>query len=138
MLMEEKMYNAYIEYCVDGYNDVVIKVYYLQEQLKKIKEKTFDIFKAPFSVDIVINEIGRMSIGLDEDTVLCYKSSDLELQLTALGDLFAEGNATFYFGDYSLISKKYLIPYELALDILNYWINTGNLSDKVIWTDQIY
>lgn len=73
MLMEEKMYNAYIEYCVDGYNDVVIKVDSLQEQLKKIKEKTFDIFKAPFSVDIVINEIGRMSIGLDEDTVLCYK-----------------------------------------------------------------
>ena len=132
------MYNAYIEYCIDGYNNIVIRVDSLQEQLQKINEETCDIFKSPFSVDVIIEEIGRISIGLAEDTVLCYKSSDLETQLTALGDLLAEGNVSFYFGDYSLISKKYLIPYELALDVLKYWISTGNLSDKVIWTDELY
>lgn len=130
--------NAYIEYCVDGYHNVKVPVVSLREQLRTIKNETSDIFTAPFAVDVVIDEIGRMSIGLDENTVLCYKSADIETQLTALGDLSAEGNVSFYFGDYSVMSRKYLIPYELALDVLEHWTETGKLSEKVIWTDKIY
>ncbi|MDE6728593.1 MAG: hypothetical protein K2J80_11750 [Oscillospiraceae bacterium] len=130
--------NVYIEYCVDGYHDVKVPVVSLREQLRTIKSETADIFTAPFAVDVVIDEIGRMSIGLDENTVLCYKSADLETQLTALGDLSAEGNVTFYFGDYSVMSRKYLIPYELALDVLEHWTETGELSGKVMWTDKLY
>lgn len=130
--------NAYIEYCVDGYHDVKVSVVSLREQLQSIKNETADIFTAPFAVDAVIDEIGRISIGLDENTVLCYKSADMETQLTALGNLSAEGNATFYFGDYSVMSRKYLIPYQLALDVLEHWTETGELSGKVIWTDKIY
>lgn len=130
--------NAYIEYCVDGYHNVKAPVVSLREQFQSIKTETADIFTSPFAVDVVIDEIGRMSIGLDEDTVLCYKSADLETQLTALGDLTAEGNVTFYFGDYSVMSRKYLIPYELALDVLEHWTETGELSGKVIWTDKLY
>lgn len=130
--------NAYIEYCVDGYHNVKVPVVSLRKQLQTIIKETADIFTAPFSVDVVINDIGRMSVGLDENTVLCYKSADLETQLTALGDLSAEGNVTFYFGDYSVMSRKYLIPYELALDVLEHWTETGELSGKVIWTDKLY
>lgn len=130
--------NAYIEYCVDGYHDVKVPVVSLREQLQSIKNETADIFTAPFAVDVVINEIGRISIGLDKNTVLCYKSADTEAQLTSLGDLNAEGNVSFYFGDYSVMSRKYLIPYELALDVLKYWTETGELSGKVIWTDKLY
>lgn len=130
--------NAYIEYCADGYNDVKVPVVSLHEQLQSIKGETAALFTAPFAVDAVINEIGRMSIGLDENTVLCYKSADLETQLTSLGDPNAEGNVTFYFGDYSAMSKKYLIPYELALDVLEYWTETGELSGKVVWTNKLY
>lgn len=130
--------NAYIEYCVDGYHNVKVPVVSLREQLQTIKNETADIFTAPFAVDVVINEIGRMSVGLDENTVLCYKSADMETQLTALGDPNAEGNVTFYFGDYSVMSKKYLIPYELALDILEHWTENGELSGKVVWTDKLY
>lgn len=132
------MYNAYIVYCIDGHNDIAVKVVQLREQLQSIKEEASGIFSSPFSADVVIEEIGRMSIGLAEDTVLCYSSSDLEIQLTALGDMSAEGSTTFYFGDYSLISNKYLIPYELAFEVLNDWISTETLSDKVIWTDELY
>lgn len=130
--------NAYIEYCVDGYHDVRLPVVSLREQLQTIKIETADIFTAPFAVDVVIDDIGKMSIGLDENTVLCYKSADLETQLTVLGDQSAEENATFYFGDYSVMSRKYLIPYQLALDVLEHWTETGELSGKVIWTDKIY
>lgn len=130
--------NVYIEYCVDGYHDIKVPVASLREQLQSVKSETADLFTAPFAVDAVINEIGRMSIGLDKNTVLCYKSADSETQLTALGDLTAEGNVTFYFGDYSLMSRKYLIPYELALDVLEHWTETGELSGKVMWTDKLY
>lgn len=132
------MYNAYIVYCIDGHNDISVKVDSLKEQLQKIKEEATGIFSSPFSVDVVIEGIGRISIALAEDTVLCYKSSDLEIQLTALGDMLAEGSTSFYFGDYSLMSNKYLIPYELAFEVLNNWISTGTLSDKVMWTDKLY
>ena len=132
------MYNAYISYCIDGFNTVEFKVGLLREQLQRIKEETSGIFGAPFSVDVVIEETGIMSIGLAEETVLCYKSADLETQLTSLGDPLSEGDTSFYFGDYSLISNKYLIPYETALEILEYWINTGKLSDKAVWTEELY
>ena len=130
--------NAYVEYCVDGYHDVKAPVVSLREQLQTIGNETVNIFNAPFTVDVVIDEIGRMSIGLDKNTVLCYKSADLETQLTALGDLSAEGNVSFYFGDYSVMSRKYLIPYEIALDVLEHWTETGELSGKVMWTDKLY
>lgn len=130
--------NAYIEYCIDGFHNVEAPVVSLHEQLRAIKNETTDLFTAPFGVDVVIDETGRMSIGLDENTVLCYKSTNLETQLTALGDLNAEGGAVFYFGDYSILSKKYLIPYRLALDVLEHWIETGELSGRVKWADKIY
>ena len=135
------MFKTVIEYCYDGYHDIRVDIdsfIGLQQQLEKIKKETMGIFTAPFSVDVVIDEIGRISIALDETTMLCYKSADLEFQLTAIGDLAAEGYATVYFGDYSIMSKKYLISYNLALDILDFWINTGKLSDQVSWTDKIF
>lgn len=58
------MYSASIEYCIDGYNTVVAKVNSLPEQLHRIHDETADIFSAPFSVDVVIEKIGTMSIGL--------------------------------------------------------------------------
>lgn len=132
------MFNAFIRYCIDGYSTIEIKVDSLREQLQRITNETSGIFSSPFSVDVVIKEIGIIGVGLAPNTVLCYKSSDLQTQLTALGDINSEGNTSFYFGDYSLISNKYLIPYDLALDIINDWIKTGILSDRVIWTDALY
>lgn len=70
-----------------------------------------------------------MSIALDDNTVLCYKSEDLEIQLTTVGDISAEGDVTIYFGDYSILSRRYFITYNLALDVLNDWIKTGEFEN---------
>lgn len=134
------MYNFFVEYNINGYNDIIIHVDSfdsLQVQLQKIKRETEGIFTAPFSVDVVIEGKGRMSIALDDNTVLCYKSEDLEIRLTTVGDVSAEGDVTIYFGDYSILSRRYFITYNLALDVLNDWIKTGELSDKVRWTDEL-
>ncbi len=132
------MYEACIEYSIDGYNCKVIKAESLPQQLQMIKEQTRGISASPFGVDIVIENIGRMSIALADKTVLCYKSADLDVQLTALGDLHAEGNTSFYFDDLTLMSNKYLIAYEPALDAVIHWINTAELSDRISWTDVLY
>ena len=60
------MKKAYIEYCINGYNLIEKDVVDLYNQLNEIKQETQDIFTAPFGVDIVINGIGRISIGLVE------------------------------------------------------------------------
>jgi len=135
------MHPIVISYCLDGYNEIKTEFdsfANLKKQLECIKEETTGLFSAPFSVDIVLDDIGFMSIGLADSTILCYKSWDFEEQLTAVGDLFEDGNITFYFGDYSLMSKKYLIPYSVALGVLEAWIATGELSDKVEWTHELF
>lgn len=85
------MEKVYIEYCIDGYNLIEKDVVDLYNQLNEIKQETQNIFKAPFGVDIVIKGIGRISIGLAEQTVLCYKSDDYETQLTAVGNMEKSG-----------------------------------------------
>lgn len=42
-----KMYKAYIEYCIDGYNDNKKEITDLEQQLNNIKEETKDIFTSP-------------------------------------------------------------------------------------------
>jgi hypothetical protein len=129
--------NVYIEYCVDGYNLIKRKLTDLSAQLNEIRREVDDIFNAPFCVDVVIDGIGRMSIGLVDETILCYKSDDLDVQLSAVGNIGAEGETLFYFGDYSLMSNKYLLPYDFCLKIINEWMRNCKLP-KINWTKEIF
>jgi hypothetical protein len=131
------MKKAYIEYCIDGYNLIQKEVIVLYDQLNEIKKETQEIFKAPFGVDVVIDNIGRISIGLADQTILCYKSDDFEIQLTAVGNIDAQGETMFYFGDYSSMSNKYLISFDSGVEIINEWIKYGILPAKVDWTEEI-
>lgn len=133
-----KKYKAYIEYCIDGYNVIRKDITNLEQQLDDIREETKDIFTSSFGVDIVIDGIGRISIGIAQKTIVCYKSDDFDIQLTAVGDINIGGETSFYFGDYSLMSNKYLIPYELGLKIIKNWISTGELLDEVKWTNEVF
>lgn len=132
------MEKAYIEYCIDGYNLINKDLVELFSQLFEIKQETQAIFKAPFGVDIVIPGTGRISIALAEQTIICYKSDDFETQLTAVGDKNAQGETLFYFGDYALMSNKYLISFNLGIEIVNEWLKSGNLSEKVNWTEELF
>ena len=132
------MEKAYIEYCIDGYNLIKKEVVDLNNQLNEIKQEVQNVFNAPFGVDIVAAGLGMISIGLAEQTILCYKSEDFEDQLTAVGDINVQGETMFYFGDYSLMSNKYLIPFNLGVEIINEWIKSGKLPTIVEWTEEIY
>ena len=132
------MEKAYIEYCIDGYNLIEKEVVDLNNQLNEIKQKVQNVFNAPFGVDIVVTGLGMISIGLAEQTILCYKTEDFEDQLTAVGDINVQGETMFYFGDYSLMSNKYLIPFNLGVEIINEWIKSGKLPTIVEWTEEIY
>lgn len=127
-----------IEYCIDGYNIIEKDVVNLFDQLNEIEKETNNIFKAPFGVDVVISGIGRISIGLAAQTVLCYISDDYETQLTAVGDINAQGETMFYFGDYALMSNKYLIPFNSGVEIVNEWIKDGILPMRVDWTEELF
>jgi hypothetical protein len=107
-------------------------------KLQEIKFKASNIIKGIFSVDIVVEDIGRLSVGLDEKSILTYTSADFEESLTSLGDEFEQGETMYYFGYYSLMSNKYIIPFEDALNALDDWIDRGILSKNIKWTDQLF
>jgi len=134
------MRKAYIEYCSDGYNLIRIDIICfceLDSILRNIQEQTGSLFSCPFTVDIVLQDIGRISVGLADPTILCYCSADLNTQLSSVGNLSAEGTVSFYFGDYSVISSKHLIPYPLALKELEHFIDTKELSSSICWTQKL-
>ena len=135
------MKKIYIEYSIDGHDVVkedVPTFDMLKSHLLEIREKTSETFASPFSVDVVIEGVGRISIGLADQTVLCFSSADLETMLTSVGDLSAVGDVVFYFGDYSIMSKKHVIPYALGLSILEHWTSTGELGDMAKWTHDLF
>lgn len=43
----------------------------------------------------------------------------------------------YYLGDYSLMSNRYVIPFDTALSAVDYWLCQGGLSDAIEWTDKI-
>jgi hypothetical protein len=118
----------------------VKSLYELKEKLQEIKEEVAKAWSMIFAVDIVMDNVGVMSIALDEKCILSYTDGVPvgETNLTSLGDISAEGNTLYYFGDHTRMSNKYIISYNDALDALEYWFNTGVLSDKIAWTEELF
>ena len=137
------MKKAKVIYCMDGYHSVEIPIKSLDELLfafERIKSEALveRKVKVIFSVDVVIEDVGRISVGLDQRCILSYTSEDFEKTLTSLGDENAEGETEYYFGDYTLMSNKYIIPCEDAIKVLDIWINSGKVSDSIKWTDKLF
>ncbi len=135
------MLNTYLEYCLDGYNVIKEKVSSLDDliiTLQQIKDEKVKTIQAIFCVDIVVEKKGRLSIGLDDRSILTYISEDFDEALTSLGDKHAQGETMYYLGEYSLMSNKYVIPYTKAINVVDYWICQGKLSDAIEWTDEIF
>ena len=135
------MLNVYLEYCLDGYNIIKEKVNSLDDliiNLQHIKNEVANTIQAIFCVDIVVEKKGRLSIGLDDRSILTYISEDFDEALTSLGDKLAQGETMYYLGEYSLMSNKYVIPFAKAINAVDYWICQGKLSDVIEWTDEIF
>ena len=135
------MLDVRLEYCIDGYNEKTEKVDSFESlivRLNEIKNEAATDIKVIFSVDIVNDDMGRLSIGLNDKSIVTYTSADYEETLTSLGDELAEGKTTYYFGDHSLMSNKYIISYKDALNVLETWITTGTLSREIKWTNELF
>ena len=134
-----KMKNVTIEYTYDGIKEIEEKFESfdeLKKRLIEIKEQASRIWDIIFSVDVVVENVGRISIALDEKSILAF--SNEEISLTSLGDSLAEGTTICFFGDCSEMSNKYIIAYTDALEALEFWINTGEISKNIKWTDEIH
>lgn len=135
------MKNTKILYCLDGCDSTEISVYSPEEllsTLQKIKLEASAIIDCIFSADIAVEGAGRISVGLDEKCILTYTSEDFDETLTSLGDEKAQGETMYYFGDYTLMSNKYIISYEEAIEALKIWVIEGELSTNIKWTDKLF
>lgn len=128
-------------YCIDGNNAVEIPIRSFSELLstfQTIAAEASPIIKIIFTADVVVEGAGRISVGLNQKCILSYTSEDFEETLTSLGDEDAEGNTWYYFGNYTLMSNKYIIPFDDAIKVLRIWIEHGELSDSIKWTDKLF
>ena len=135
------MSDVYLEYCLDGYHLIRMNIDsydVLTDQLDQIRAEAAKIFQAIFCVDIVIRNVGRVSIGLGDRSVLMYTSDNLEESLTSLGDRTAQGETLFYSGDYCLMSDKYIVPYVKAMEVVKNWIDKGQTGNIIEWTDELF
>ena len=135
------MKKVYIIYCLDGYHSIEIPIYSLSELLsafQKIESEASTVMDIIFSADVVVEGAGRISVGLDQNCILTYTSEDFEDTLTSLGNENAYGETDYYFGDYTSMSNKYIIPFDDAVKVLEVWINSGKLSDSIKWTNKLF
>jgi len=95
----------------------------------------------PFAVDIVRLDLGRLCVGVGNGQWMLMfhpADEDNEPTLYSLGDVTEAGMVPFYFGDVSLMSRKYLVAKSDALRVLQGWFEDGELTDAIKWTNKIY
>lgn len=134
------MNNVTIEYCMDGYNDICENVKsfkQLENRLFEIKEQVSDDFGCIFTVDIVLANVGSLTVALDEKCILVFADVDKEVLYMSLGNPLAEGTTEYYLGDYTELSNKYIIRYAEGIKAIEEWISTNQLSNKIQWIDAI-
>ena len=135
----KKVNNVTIGYTYRGFEDIEEKVEsfeQLKKRLQEIKKQAATIWgEIIFSVDVIVENVGTLSIALDEKCILQYYNAVEDFYLTSSGDPLAEGNTKYFFGCYIEMSNKYIIHYDDALEELRFFINHGTLSDNVKWTD---
>jgi hypothetical protein len=89
-------------------------------------------------IDVTLNGIGSMSIGLSVAEFLLMVQRCCRPTCYSLGDVNIDGDAVFYFGDYTAMSRKYLIPTRKALLAIKEWYDFGSLSPDIDWTERLY
>lgn len=130
-----------IIYCLDGYDSVKIPIHSTDELVARLQEialEAIPVIDGIFSADVVVEDFGRISVGLNQRCILTYTSEDFEETLTSLGDETSQGDTVYYFGDYTSMSNKYIIPYDCAIEALKIFVTTGRLSENINWTDKLF
>ena len=121
----------------------------LVERLNELRDEFSPIAGCSFSVDLVKDNgslctapeyAERLSVGLGNgEWMICYNPGlDQGSFLYSLGDEQLEGTVPFFFGQWSELSRKYLISKDDALEAVRVWYEEGVLTDAIRWTTNIY
>jgi len=90
------------------------------------------------TVDVVVENLGRMSIALDERCILQFYDEVDDIYFNSLGDpLFVGDTADLYdFGQPSVSCEKYVVPYVVGLAALKGWLVSEKLGAEISWTEE--
>jgi hypothetical protein len=111
----------------------------LQSRLGRLSREYEDKLGMSFTVDLVREGGGRLSVGLGEHQwMLSYSPEDDGPALNSLGDAGADGHVVFHFGQYTRLSRKYLVPRRSALEAVKAFWEHGALSQAIEWTEEIF
>lgn len=111
----------------------------LISRLAELSRQYEAIVRMPYAVDLVREGVGVLSVGLGTDEwMLSIFDAEGEMIKNSLGDRAAIGETSFYFGDHTLISRKYLVPKDAALEVVRLWWEKGEISSAIQWTDEIF
>jgi hypothetical protein len=110
----------------------------LKQRLSQLGNEYRTKLDIPYSVDLVIEGRGRLSIGLgDGEWMLFYTSEDGDM-LSSVGDRNADGSVIFFFGDHTLLSRRYLVSKDQALSVIETWFEKGEISHAIDWTRELF
>jgi hypothetical protein len=122
----------------------------VDEVLRRIAEVSAECGKKhglPYAVDVLVDNgrleedpssAERMSVGVgDGEWMLFFYPGDGS-SLGSLGNRDAAGTIWFEFGDWTEMSRKYLIPKERALAAIKTWLETGKLGNELQWTMELF
>jgi hypothetical protein len=91
-----------------------------------------------YAVDLT-REGGRLAVGMShEGWMLSFFPANDGTPLNSVGDRAAAGSVSFFFGDHTPMSRKYLIPRSLAMQALADWWERGVPSPAVAWTEESF
>jgi Immunity protein Imm1 len=112
----------------------------LLQALESLSARYEPVVHIPYAVDLVSDGAGRLSVGMGpEGWMLTYQPEDPDgLAANAVGDRSATGNTSFFFGDHTLVSRKYLVPKPRALHALREWWEFGRLDPALEWSNEIF
>lgn len=118
--------------------ELVSDIQALVQRLDDLSREYEPIVRIAYAVDVV-GERGTMMVGMgQEGWMLSFAPKDDGEVQNSLGDATADGQAAFFFGDHTLVSRKYLIARDDALNALEHWCSTGRLNAGVRWTSALF
>ena len=129
------MDNVRLEYCADGYNVIIEEITsckQLEKRLEEIKAEYSKVnsegIKCIFTVNVVMDGIGSLSIALDEKCVLMFYDEIEDFYLSSLGDSLCKGvtKDLYDFGQLAETEKMYIVSYENGLEAVKDWLLTKN------------
>lgn len=112
----------------------------LVDLLASLKQKYATLLDHPIGVDLVAAHGDYLSValGANESVIIYFSNEGAGETFTSLGDENAEGLFVVYFGQWTELSRKYVIPWIQAERVLIDWFRTGTRSSEIRWTTQVF